>query len=226
MPTVPDGFDWDLDMPGSRFTERPAFALSVPEAEWTEHNAKVEGSSALSRDIGDWVLEEQEELGQGEVVGSTIGRGASGVAAALEFVGQYALGGVISVSAGLAWKRFLEKVRRSRQDHERPRILVSRGAAAYLAAAEVAERFGGEGELVVEAVEEPSSIAGHDVSELSYTGIEPWIVLLRRDKALRRYVVVVAPDGEIDGAIETPMREWEPGYLQPPPKRDRPRHAE
>jgi hypothetical protein len=222
VPTVGEGFDWDLGEPGSRFTDRPAFGLSLPE-DWAERNAAVEGfpSVALSRYVGDWVLEEQEELGQGEAVDSSVGRGASGWAVALEF-GRYALGGVISVSAGLAWKRFLERVGRERQDDGRPGFLVSRGGAAYLAAAEVAERFGEQGDLVVEAVEEPSSIAGHDVSELSYTGIEPWIVLLRRDETLRRYLVVVAPGGEIDGALETPMREYEPGYLLPPPNIVRP----
>jgi len=70
-------------------------------------------------------------------------------------------------------------VGRNRQDDGRGGILVSRGGAAYLAVAEVAERFGEEGELEIEAVEEPSSIAGHDISELSYTGIEPWVPLLR-----------------------------------------------
>jgi hypothetical protein len=222
VPRIAEIFDWDPEEAGSRFTTRPAFALTLPEEEWTDRG---EGGprAALRHNIGDWVLEEQEDLGRGEPVDSTYGRGASGIAVALEFVGLAALTGVISVSAGMAWRRLLERVGRSLQDDERPRhVLVSRGGAAYLAAAEVGERFGEQGELIVEAVEEPSSIAGHEVSELSYTGIEPWIVLLRRDETLRRYVVVVAPDGEIDGALQTPMREGEPGYLLPPPERVRP----
>ena len=215
MPRVPEGFDWDLDMPGSRFTGRPAIAIGFPEEEWYDRDA---ARAAFARHVGEWVFEEQDKLGKGDVVDSTVGRGASGIAAALEFALPYALGGMISASAGAAWLAFLRKVRAARQpegERER-RFLVSRGAAAYAAAGAVVEEFGEQDELVVEAVEEPSAIAGHDVSELSYTGIEPWVVLLRRDQTLRRYVVVVAPDGEIDGLIETPMREWEPGYLLPP----------
>ena len=215
MPRIGEMFDWDLDMAGSRFTDRPGFALSIPEVEWAEGDP----SAALSRHVGDWVLEEQEDLGQGEAVDSSVGRGASGVAVALEFVALYALRGVISATAGMAWKRFLERVWANvEDDDDRPGVLVSRGGAAYSAAAEVVERFGERGDLVVEAVEEPSSISGHDVSELSYTGIEPWVVLLRRDETGS----VGAPDGKIDGALETPMREWEPGYLQPPPNIVRP----
>ena len=68
----------------------------------------------------------------------------------------------------------------------------------------------------MEAVEEPSGIAGRLVSELSYVGVEPWIVLLRNRKQLRRYVVVVESDGNVLGAVETPMGEWEHIFLPAP----------
>lgn len=57
---------------------------------------------------------------------------------------------------------------------------------------------------------------GVPASETSYVGTEPWVVLLRNTEAARRYYVVVAPDGEIMGHIETPLLEWETMFLQPP----------
>jgi hypothetical protein len=198
----------------ARASRTAAIAIPVPELEWKDYEAS---KAALAHHFGDWLLEEQDELGKGEPTDSSVGRGASGLAVALVFVGFHALGGVISVTAGMAWRRFVEKACDSlASDEERARVLVSRGGAAYLAAAEVGDRFGEQGDLIVEAVEEPSAITGNETPELSYTGIEPRVVLLRRDEKLRRSVVVVAPDGEILGALNTPMREWEPGYLLPP----------
>jgi hypothetical protein len=218
VPRFGDVFDPDDVMDrGSRFTEHPAIALAVPEVEWAA-DSEANARAPLARHFGDWIFDEQDELGRGEAADSSVGRGAAGIAAALVFVGLHALGGVISVSAGMAWRRFVQKALDSLPNDERALFFVSRGGAAYLAAAEVAERFGEQGELEVEAVEEPSSIAGHETPELSYVGIEPWIVLLRRAENLRRYLVVAAPDGEILGALATPMRQWEPGYLRPAPE--------
>jgi hypothetical protein len=87
------------------------------------------------------------------------------------------------------------------------------GAAAALAVAEVAERFEERDRLEIEAVEEPASIAGQSVSELSYVGVEPWVVLLRNRERKVRYLVVVAPHWEILGALKTPMGEFEHVYL-------------
>jgi hypothetical protein len=52
-------------------------------------------------------------------------------------------------------------------------VLVNRGTAVLLAAATVKETFG-EGELLFEAAEEPSAIAGQPTPELNYVGLEPW----------------------------------------------------
>jgi hypothetical protein len=94
---------------------------------------------------------------------------------------------------------------------------VSRGGAAYLAVAEVAERFGEKGPLEVEAVEEPSSIAGSEISELSYVGLEPWVVLLLNRKDHKRYFVVIqSRGGDVLGSIETEMDEYEEMFLPPP----------
>jgi hypothetical protein len=75
--------------------------------------------------------------------------------------------------------------------------------------------FGDSGPLEVEAVEEPSSIAGHPISETSYVGLEPWIVLMRNREAQVRYVVAVTPDGTIAGAFDLPFQPHEDTYLLP-----------
>jgi hypothetical protein len=87
--------------------------------------------------------------------------------------------------------------------------------AAAVAADDVAESFGDDGPLEVEAVEEPSRVAGVAASETSYVGTEPWVVLVRNVEPERRYYVVVAPDGEIVGHIETSLLEWEMMFLRP-----------
>lgn len=219
MPLVPEGHDWDLDDPGSRFSRHPSIALGIPESEWdldSDEGFERGAAEAFKRYFGDWILEEQEDLGQPEAVPGSVGRGASGLAAVLEFVALHAAGGVISVAAGLAFKRFWSRARDAFTGEGRAPAFVSRGGAAYLSAAEVAERFGAEEPLEVEGVEEPSSFSGRPISELSHVGLEPWIVLLRNRERLRRYVVVVKSNGEILGALETPMGEWEHIFLPSP----------
>lgn len=92
---------------------------------------------------------------------------------------------------------------------------ISRGAAAAIAADLVRREFGDNGQIEIEAVEEPSGIAGSEPIEISYVGLEPWVVLMRSVEGKRRYYVIVAPDGEILGWIETPLLEWEVMFLQP-----------
>lgn len=220
MPRIPEwvaDMDWDLDAPYSRFTLSPAIALGVPEAEWDDSQQESGPRDALGRHFGDWIYEEQEGLGLGNPESGSIGRGASGSAAVLIFIGLHAAGGVISVSAGMAWKRFIQRAKGSLGEDDRHLFHVSRCGAAYLAVAEVAERFGEEDPVEVEAVEEPSSIAGREVSELSYVGLEPWVVLLRNRAKRKRYVVVIdSRGGEVLGALETPMDEFEEMFLPAP----------
>jgi hypothetical protein len=117
----------------------------------------------------------------------------------------------------MAWKRFLQRAKGSLKGDDRHRLHVSRGGAAYLAVAEVSERFGEKGALEIEAVEEPSSIAGRDVSELSYVGLELWVVLLLHRAERKRYIVVIqSRGGDVLGAMETPMDEFEEMFLPAP----------
>lgn len=213
MPVKPEEFPWDLEDPGSRFTLRVAFAISGSE--------ETEGADArdtVVRDVGEWVFEGQPELGAGRAVASSVGRGASAWVAAVEWVAQAAAAGVIGSAA---WTAVAAIRRRLPEEHPDRRYLVSRGAAAHLAAAAIADEFGESEPLEIEAVEEPSAIAGAVVSELSYIGLEPWVVLLRNRWENTRYVVVVGPDGEILGLVRAPMDQWENMYLPAPRVRGR-----
>lgn len=104
-------------------------------------------------------------------------------------VGQW-LGNAISQSVvdfivATSFAKLLQRLhdwRSEPQKEGRPAPMeISRGAAALVGAAYVSEQFGESGTPVVEAVEEPSSFAGHPLSELSYAGIEPLVVMLRSD---------------------------------------------
>jgi hypothetical protein len=214
LPELPE-WDWDLDDPGSRFTRAPAIAIGMKEGDWPPAEWDHAAIDAIRDKIGDWILEEQPELGRPEPVPGSRGRGAAGLAAVIEWVALNAAGGVIPVAAGMAFRQVVRRANEAVRGR-RPGVEISRGGAAYVAVAEVAERFREEEGLEVEAVEEPSSIAGREVSELSYVGIEPWVVLLRNQKAKRRYVVVVAPDGENLGALQTPMGDFEEMFLPGP----------
>lgn len=170
----------------------------------------------IARDIGDWVFQDRSELGIGEPVSSSVGRGAAGWVPAIEWVAAAAGAGLIG---NAAWDAVKALFARLREEQPERRFLVSRGTAAHLAAAVVAEELGADEPLEIEAVEEPSSIAGAEVSELSYIGLEPWVVLLRDRWHNVRYLVVVAADGEIMGFIRAPMDQWENMYLPEPKTR-------
>jgi hypothetical protein len=137
----------------------------------------------------------------------------------VQWAGELLANNIVSVAAGVGLTEVIRRLRERRKAREAEGgflgIEVSRGVAAGLAAADAAQRFDENGPLEVEAVEEPSSIAGHEVTELSYTGLEPWIVLLRNMEAEVRYIVVVLPDGSIAGRLQVPFLPFEGGYLQP-----------
>src|SRR5256885_8694671 len=61
----------------------------------------------------------------------------------------------------------------------------------------------------------PICIAGYEVTELSYVGVEPWLVLLRNMEHEVRYAVVVFPDGSIGGRLRVPFLPFERGFVRP-----------
>jgi hypothetical protein len=82
-----------------------------------------------------------------------------------------------------------------------------------LAIAHVLESEAETGVLDVEAVKEPSRLGGGSPTEINYVGADPWLVLLLNETRTRRYVVGVAAEGSILGAIGFPISELERAYL-------------
>jgi hypothetical protein len=224
MPTLPEGTNWDLEAPGSRFSSRPAFGLPRGEQDWPGDLATDDVWAGIVRaEYGAWLLDEEDPtLGKATLVRGEIGRGASAEMAVVEWLLEPIVKGVIQWVGVKAVKRVWQRARTGEEgetptdeaDTPKPRsVLVNRGTAILLAAAAVQETFGEEGELALEAAEEPSAIAGRPTMEPNYVGLEPWVVLLRSQDARTRYVVVVEAHGDILGCLKTPMNEWESLYF-------------
>jgi hypothetical protein len=79
-------------------------------------------------------------------------------------------------------------ISRAKGDHSR--VFISRGMAALIAIQDVLDN-NPQARLALEAVEEPSSIAGHPSPEWNYVGVEPWIVFLVDPYQERHYVIAV-----------------------------------
>lgn len=195
---------------GGRFTTHAAVAIGTGE-----HG---DGDDALAgqvirESVGEWLLVDQPGLGRPQTVSGSAGRGASAWVPVAHWLADAIANNVVDIAFGAALAKTLGRLREWRKEREAAGkhggIEVSRGAAALVAADDVAEAFGEEGPLEVEAVEEPSSIAGRPVSELSYVGVEPWIVLLRNVEREVRYLVVVNPDGVIAGRLRLPFLDFE-----------------
>ncbi|HEX3680756.1 MAG TPA: hypothetical protein VHU90_13625, partial [Galbitalea sp.] len=174
----------DEDSPGGRFNRHIALAL-VASGEGTTPPA-----DAITDIYGEWVLQQDAALGKGTAHSGSAGRGAASSVAVAEWLVEAFSHGVIDVAVAAAAAALVSRLRRERPDNKPgATILVSRGAAAALAADHVYKLGSASQQLVVEAVEEPSSIAGWPPTELSYVGLEPWIVLLLDHAQKTRYVV-------------------------------------
>ena len=179
-----------------------------------ESEIQDSATEALARHFGDWIYDEQEELGKGQPESGSNGRGAGGLAAILTFIGLHARAESFRSLRAMAWKRFVQKARKP--ERGRPhRLHVSRGGAAYLAVAEIAERFGEKGPLEVEAVEEPSSIAGRS-SELSYVGLNLGGSAAQRKDRKRYCRRDESRGGDVLGSWRLEMDEYEEMFLPPP----------
>jgi hypothetical protein len=204
----------DPETGGSRFTTRPAIAIGVGE-----YPDGANAEEVIRSDVGDWILARQPELGEAAAVDGSAGRGASAWIPVVQWLGEAIANNVVDIGVGYALAKTIGRLRgwaKGREGEGRAGgFEVSRGAAAALAAADLAEQFDEQGPLEVEAVEEPSNIAGYEATELSYVGLEPWIVLLRNMNEQVRYVVVVLPDGAIAGRLRVPFLDFEAGYLPP-----------
>jgi hypothetical protein len=214
VPQYPDairGFGLDPDsFAGGRFTTDPAVAIGT--GEYGDGDDAL-AEKVISESVGAWLLESDEALGRVEAVSGEAGRGASAWIAVAHWLGDAIANNIVDLAAGAAFAKILSRLREWRKEREAEAkfggIEISRGGSALLAAADVAEAYAEEGPLEVEAVEEPSAIAGRLVSELSYVGVEPWIVLLRNVERGVRYIVVVNPDGVVAGRLQMPFLDFE-----------------
>jgi len=205
----------DPDNPAGRFNLKPAIAVVVHEKDWDRYGSAEE---ALSSQVGDWILDEEPILGKPRTVDGSLGRGAEAWVPVVEWLVNAAGGGIVDLSIAGAVTAVIRRLRRHRAEQpeeERRSFLISRGVAIAVAADDVRTEFGDEGQLEVEAVEEPSTIGGGEPSEISYVGVEPWIVLLRNVEVEARYIVVVAPDGDVMNRMKTSLLPWEKEFLRP-----------
>ena len=220
MPRAPTGLGqkWDLNREGSRHTLRPAVAFGaagldgLPDVGALKKFVESQGAG--------WLLGEQDALGEGHLVNGGIGRGAEGDAVVVEWLFEPVTRGLIELAVVLAAKRVLDGLREVLQKKPKrkrqPRPFISRGMAVLAAAAEIASEHDGDGPFEFEAAEEPRSIAGEEISELSYTGLDPWVVMLLNRERKTRYVAVVDPYGTVLSVLASRIGKWEMAYLPAP----------
>jgi hypothetical protein len=208
--------DAEVEDSSGRFNIRPALAIGFSEEIWNRSDAPS-AEDALRQGGFEWLLEDDSQVGRAEALDGSAGRGASGWIAVVQWFGDAISHGVVDVTIAYGFARIVQRLREGKAEAEGRHggFEVSRGGAAVLAGAHVAEAFDEPGPLEIEAVEEPSSIAGYEITELSYVGVEPWIALLRNRETRVRYVVVVMPDGTIEGALRVPFLPFEEGLMGP-----------
>jgi hypothetical protein len=202
---------------------RPAVAIQVGR-EWSERSEHEDGvaPTALTVEFGEGWLEDDADIGELRVLDGVRGRGAATWIPILEWLGLHAAGGVVGLGASQlareGIRRIRDRVRAARSSGHK--VMVSRGLAAVLATEHVFETSDETEILQTEFVQEPSGIGGRPPSETSYTGLEPWIVSLVNESRRTRYLLVVGPEGDIEGCIRAPMGLFEAMYgLLPPTPR-------
>jgi hypothetical protein len=209
--------DWvgDPDDPSSRFTRRATIAFAPHEKLEHELHTQAGGDlewarrEAVRREIGDWILQPQADLGELELHDTSVGSGAALWGVVLEWVGQGVVGGlawVATVAMARRLRQFIDRAQKESPDQ----LLVSAGTARYLAIAAVLDSYQESGCLGTQAIELPSTMGGRPPHVVAYSDeLEPWIVSLVSQKAGFRYVVVVSAHGEVAGVTRAPL-----GYLE------------
>lgn len=210
MPITPH--DWEVEGSESRFTLHLAIGFGFDEHVVEAGMGRLQPREVIESEIGDWILREQPGIGVPEAASGSWGRGASATIAVLFWLGGAASAGIIGNAAWSAAANLVSRLREQGRDD----LYVSRGMAATLAADHVAREFGDAGPFTLEAADEPSSLGGHEATELSYFGAEPWIVLLRGAGDENRYTAVVEPDGRVSGVLRTPIEDWQRSFQRGP----------
>jgi hypothetical protein len=195
----------------SRFTRNPAIAF-VP-AEEIEHGVHSRHGDdlaaarreAIQRVVGEWVLQEEPELGAPRLHDSEFGIGAGAWAVVVAWAAQGVVGGAAWVATVAAAARLKQLIDRVREQPAQREPMIAAGAARLLAIDAVLSAVpDDEGPLDTEAIEEASTVGGREPETLAY-GEEPWIVLLISPASARRYFVVVESNGTVSGIVTTPL---------------------
>jgi hypothetical protein len=222
MADFPTGID--PEAAGSRFTSRVAVAVLTRRGGETRFDERGDAgdAQAVVDDVTDPGADgPTDALGERTIIEGSYGRGASSWTPVIEWAAAIVVGGILQGAAWdsvkLAAKQLTSALRGLRD--RGVEFAISRGAAAHVAVGHVMETTGDVGVLVVEAVEEPSSLAGRPVTELSYVGSEPWLVSLRNERGTGRYIVAVTPSGEVLDSMSVPISDMEVGYGFPPPRK-------
>ena len=212
------GEDWmrDPDAPESRFTRLPAIAI-IPdeETEAAAHQMRDRADprrEAVSRTVGDWILDGDADLGIPETADASSGRGAELWAIALLWLALRIVEGAVQEISWEATKRIARKLKETvdRVRRSQASVHVSAGTARLIAIDAVLARYPDEeGPLDTQAVEEPSSMSGKSPCDLTYGPYEPWIVVLVDSARTNRYVVVVEPNGEVAAANRIALSSYE-----------------
>jgi hypothetical protein len=196
---------------GSRFNNHVALAIKPHSVGLATDGERGDAREVVRRALTDVSDEETSALGEAKAVDGSVGRGAEGWIAVLEFALEFTAEGLIvnamwdGVKVGARQLRNLLKKLRGRKVD----VMVSRGAAQLIAIGYVLDHGEETGILDVESVSDPKAMAGQMPTELSYVGIEPWLVSLVNETRTYRFIVAVSPSGEAIASMRFPLDEWE-----------------
>ena len=218
---------WDPEAPGSRFTRRPAIAITSRRGGrsiyYQDEADTGDARGVVFETIDEEFLRDDSVLGEPRILDGSQGRGAAAWAPVIEWLADAAGQGAVGLGISLALLRLGQRLREllARLRRADVSVLVSRGVAEALAVDDVVRRgLESEGAVDVESAVEAAFIGGGASPELNYVGADPWIVSLVNADRTKRYIVGVAPDGQVEGVIVLPISDTQRAYLPLPPRED------
>jgi hypothetical protein len=216
---------WDPEAPGSRFTRRPAIAITSRRGDRSIYDQDEADTGDARRVILETIDEEflrdDSVLGEPRILDGSQGRGGAAWVPVIEWLANAGGQGAVGLGVSLALLRIGRRLRDvlARLRGADVSVLVSRGVAEALAVEDVVRRgLESEGAVDMESAVEAAFIGGGASPELNYVGADPWIVSLVIADRTKRYIVGVAPDGQIEGVIVLPISDTQRAYLPLPPR--------